>query len=45
MTLHPEKGSRATRVANIGNRFFAAVTPVVLLDYKHRAISFYGDCR
>lgn len=45
LTLHPEKGSRATRVANIGNRFFAAVTPVMLLDYKDRVISFYGDCR
>jgi hypothetical protein len=45
ITLFPQKGSPETRVANIGNKFFAAATPKMLLNYRDRTLSFYGDCR
>jgi hypothetical protein len=45
VALFPEKGSPETRVANIGNKFFAAATPKMLLDYRNHTLGFYGDCR
>lgn len=35
----------AIRVANIGNRYFAAMGLKMLLDYKNRMMTFYGNCR
>lgn len=35
----------AIRVANIGNRYFAAMGLKMLLDYKNRMMTFYGECR
>jgi hypothetical protein len=34
-----------TRIANIGNKLFAAMGLKMLLDYKDRVMTFYGDCR
>ncbi|MFL6690570.1 MAG: retropepsin-like aspartic protease [Alphaproteobacteria bacterium] len=45
VALFPQKGSPETRVANIGNKFFAAATPKMLLDYRNHTLGFYGDCR
>lgn len=44
VTLMPENGSLTTRVANIGNKFFSTATPKMLLDYRHRRLTFYADC-
>jgi hypothetical protein len=33
-----------TRIANIGNKLFAAMGLKMLLDYKDRVMTFYGDC-
>jgi hypothetical protein len=32
-------------VANIGNRLMDAAHVQVLIDYRGRALTFYGDCR
>ncbi len=32
------------RIANIGNRLFAAMNIKMLLDYRGRKMTFYGDC-
>ena len=45
VTLRDEPGSTDTRVANIGNRLFAAMGLKMLLDYRARAMTFYGGCR
>lgn len=45
VTLRKEKGSKTTRVANGGNALFAALKLKMLLDYRDRFITFYGDCR
>jgi hypothetical protein len=34
-----------TRIANIGNKLFAAMGLKMLLDYRDRVMTFYGDCR
>ncbi len=39
-----DKGSAETRVANVGNRTFAAMHVRLLLDYPAKQLSFYGDC-
>jgi hypothetical protein len=44
VTLRKTPGSD-TRVANIGNKLFAAMKLKMLLDYKSRMMTFYGDCR
>jgi hypothetical protein len=44
-TLHAEAQSVHTRVANIGNRLMDAAHVQVLIDYRGRALTFYGDCR
>ncbi|HEY1631042.1 MAG TPA: retropepsin-like aspartic protease [Rhizomicrobium sp.] len=45
VTLHNEEGSADTRLANIGNKLFAAMKLKMLLDYRARLMTFYGDCR
>ena len=45
VTLHPTQDTGGTRAANIGNRLFAAMKLKLLLDYKSRAVTFYGACR
>ncbi len=45
VTLRNEEGSTDTRVANIGNKIFAAMGLKMLLDYRARQMTFYGDCR
>jgi hypothetical protein len=45
MTLHSEAGSRESRVANIGNALFAAMKLKLLLDYRSKVITFYGNCQ
>ncbi len=44
VSLYPGAGSADTRLANIGNPFFAQLKPKVLLNYKSRLMTFYGDC-
>ena len=44
VTVHKEAGSATTRLANIGNRLFAAMHLKMLLDYRARLMTFYGDC-
>jgi hypothetical protein len=44
VTLRKTPGTD-TRVANIGNQLFAAMGLKMLLDYKSRVMTFYGDCR
>jgi hypothetical protein len=45
VTLRRTEGSTDTYVANIGNKLFSALTPKMLLDYRSRQMTFYGDCR
>ncbi len=45
VTLHKEAGSADTHLANIGNPLFAAMQLKMLLDYRARLMTFYGDCR
>jgi hypothetical protein len=45
VTVRGDQGSRETRIANAGNKLFAAMKLKMLLDYRHRAMTFYGDCR
>lgn len=40
-----QPGQADGRVANIGNKLFAAMKLKMLLDYRDRRITFYGDCR
>lgn len=44
VTLRDDKGSSDTRVANIGNKLFAQMQLKMLLDYRARRMTFYGDC-
>ncbi len=45
VTASATAGSADTRLANIGNRLFAALKLKMLLDYRARQMTFYGDCR
>jgi hypothetical protein len=45
VTLRPAQDAGNTRAANIGNKLFAAMKLKILLDYKSRAVTFYGACR
>jgi len=45
VSLYADKGSADTRLANIGNKLFAAMKLKMLLDYRARLMTFYGDCR
>ena len=42
--LRATAGSPDTRLANIGNKLFAALKLKMLLDYKARQMTFYGSC-
>lgn len=44
VTLRNVKGS-SSNLANVGNRFFASMGLKMMLDYRHRTMSFFGDCR
>jgi hypothetical protein len=44
-SLRAVAGSPDTRLANIGNKLFAAMKLKMLLDYKARQMTFYGDCK
>ncbi len=44
VTLRKEEGSKTTRVANGGNALFAALKLKMLLNYRDRSMTFYGDC-
>jgi hypothetical protein len=45
VTVRNEKGSNSTRVANGGNALFAAMKLKMLLNYRARTMTFYGNCR
>jgi len=45
VSLRPAQASPDARVANIGNKLFAAMKLKMLLDYKSRLMTFYGRCR
>jgi hypothetical protein len=43
--VHKQQGSTVARIANVGNTVLAAFKIKMLLDYRSRAMTFYGDCR
>jgi len=45
VNLYADKGSADTRLANVGNKLFAAMKLKMLLDYRARLMTFYSDCR
>jgi hypothetical protein len=45
VTASAQAGSADTRLANVGNPLFAALKLKLLLDYRARQMTFYGDCR
>ena len=42
--VHKQPGSAVARIANVGNMLLAELKIKVLLDYRSRVITFYGDC-
>jgi hypothetical protein len=44
VSLSKVEGSPDTRLANIGNKLFAAMKLKMLLDYRAKLMTFYGDC-
>lgn len=44
LALRNVKGS-PSNMANLGNKFFASMGLKMMLDYRHRSMSFFGDCR
>ncbi len=42
--VHKQQGSTVARIANIGNTLLAEFKIKMLLDYRSRVMSFYGDC-
>ena len=45
VAVYPGAGSADTRLANIGNPFFAQMKLKILFNYRSRLMTFYGDCR
>lgn len=45
VTLRDAQQSTDARVANMGNKLFAAMKLKMLLNYRDRVMTFYGDCR
>ncbi|MGN6515484.1 MAG: retropepsin-like aspartic protease [Rhizomicrobium sp.] len=45
VTLRSTKKPGEDRIANAGNKIFAAMKLRILLDYRARQMTFYGDCR
>jgi hypothetical protein len=43
--VHNQQGSSSARVANVGNTLFEGMKIKMLLDYRTRAMTFYGGCR
>ena len=44
VTLRSVKGT-SSNLANVGNKLFASMGLKVVLDYRHRTMTFFGDCR
>jgi hypothetical protein len=44
VTLRNVKGS-SSNLANVGNKFLASLGLKMMLDYRHRKMSFFSDCR
>lgn len=44
VALRNVTGSKSN-LANVGNKFFAAMSLKMMLDYRHRTMTFFGDCR
>jgi hypothetical protein len=44
MIMHDDKGTSSKRVANVGNAFFDALGLKMVLNYRAREMSFFGDC-
>lgn len=44
VTLHDDADPDGDRVANVGNALFAAMGIKMLLDYRGRTMTFYGNC-
>ena len=44
VTLRHVKGP-SSNLANVGNKFFASLGLKMMLDYRHRTMTFFGDCR
>lgn len=45
VALHDADDHSDPRVANVGNKLFAAMKLKMLLDYRNRLMTFYGGCR
>lgn len=45
VTVHGGQSPDDGRIANVGNALFAAMKIKMLLDYRGRTMTFYGDCR
>lgn len=44
VTLRNVKGP-SSNLANVGNKFFASMGLKMMLDYRHRTMTFFGDSR
>jgi hypothetical protein len=44
VTVRNLKGS-STNLANVGNKLFASMNLKMMVDYRHRRMTFFGDCR
>jgi hypothetical protein len=44
VTLRNVKGS-SSNLANVGNKLFASMDLKMMLDYRHRTMTFFGGCR
>jgi len=44
VTVRDVNGS-STNLANVGNQLFASMGLKMMLDYRHRTMTFFGDCR
>ena len=45
VTVHSEQDPADSRIANVGNTLFAAMNIKMLLNYRGRTMTFYGNCR
>jgi hypothetical protein len=43
VTLRDVKGS-SSNLANVGNKLLASMSLKMMLDYRHRTMTFFGDC-
>jgi hypothetical protein len=44
VVLHENKGFSDSRIANVGNKFFADLGLKIVLDYRGKMLGFYGAC-